>query len=513
MIISQLKQRWKKMKIKNLSPISISNSLRAIGFILPDLRPLNVRLEGFSKLLTNSSLNSLLSSSDISDISKARLWDPIASIEYLGESNHPYLVKLADEESCGKYANDVRSKNPDIFNGYCARWMPVGELTEGKEIAVPINNGNGIEAIGKNQNSVKNNLDNSLVEYTLTSGCFLKCESSDHTGQLSDNPAARYGTSSGSTANFLALSKNLSNPVSGTILILRDNTLMKELNSNIENPDSSNILSLCSSNSENKCAGANSFILSSKNRSNILLCSSLPLEMTVENNTLASTTSFNKNTVYLYLSDNPLLTNLPSFRACFFDSLDLDAKYSMTTLCKPLDLLSSNSNTFNSTALCKNLSQFTPDSSGTLTISSGIFNTSYSMLTNKNINSFSGILWDPIASIEYLGEEQVYDVEIEGAHNFIGNGIFAHNTYADAGNLASFINWNNSLVGWWRFNEGNGTNVVDYSGYGNNGAAANFVNINQGLNANSSSGWTSGGKFGAGMVFDGVDDYIIISGG
>ncbi|PIY35774.1 MAG: hypothetical protein COZ04_02475, partial [Candidatus Aenigmarchaeota archaeon CG_4_10_14_3_um_filter_37_21] len=53
------------------------------------------------------------------------------------------------------------------------------------------------------------------------------------------------------------------------------------------------------------------------------------------------------------------------------------------------------------------------------------------MLTNKNINSFSGILWDPIAGIEYLGEEQVYDVEIEGAHNFIGNGIFAHNTYAD----------------------------------------------------------------------------------
>ncbi len=31
-------------------------------------------------------------------------------------------------------------------------------------------------------------------------------------------------------------------------------------------------------------------------------------------------------------------------------------------------------------------------------------------------------------SIEYVGREQVYDIEVEGTHNFIGNGIFAHNT-------------------------------------------------------------------------------------
>ncbi|MBI4398148.1 MAG: FHA domain-containing protein, partial [Candidatus Omnitrophica bacterium] len=39
------------------------------------------------------------------------------------------------------------------------------------------------------------------------------------------------------------------------------------------------------------------------------------------------------------------------------------------------------------------------------------------------------ILWDPITSIEFIGREQVYDIEVEGTHNFIGNGIFAHNTY------------------------------------------------------------------------------------
>ncbi|MBI4397523.1 MAG: hypothetical protein HY586_00175 [Candidatus Omnitrophica bacterium] len=41
----------------------------------------------------------------------------------------------------------------------------------------------------------------------------------------------------------------------------------------------------------------------------------------------------------------------------------------------------------------------------------------------------SAILWDPIVSIEPVGREQVYDIEVEGTHNFIGNGIFAHNTY------------------------------------------------------------------------------------
>ncbi len=38
-------------------------------------------------------------------------------------------------------------------------------------------------------------------------------------------------------------------------------------------------------------------------------------------------------------------------------------------------------------------------------------------------------IWDEIVSITPVGREQVYDIEVEGTHNFVGNGIFAHNTY------------------------------------------------------------------------------------
>ncbi|MBU3901415.1 hypothetical protein KKF25_02115, partial [Patescibacteria group bacterium] len=39
------------------------------------------------------------------------------------------------------------------------------------------------------------------------------------------------------------------------------------------------------------------------------------------------------------------------------------------------------------------------------------------------------VKWEKITSIEYVGEEQVYDIEVEGTHNFVANGIIAHNTY------------------------------------------------------------------------------------
>ena len=37
--------------------------------------------------------------------------------------------------------------------------------------------------------------------------------------------------------------------------------------------------------------------------------------------------------------------------------------------------------------------------------------------------------WDEIVSIKKVGRERVYDIEVEGTHNFVGNGIVAHNTY------------------------------------------------------------------------------------
>ena len=39
------------------------------------------------------------------------------------------------------------------------------------------------------------------------------------------------------------------------------------------------------------------------------------------------------------------------------------------------------------------------------------------------------MIWDEIVSIRPVGREQVYDIEVEGTHNLVGNGIFAHNTF------------------------------------------------------------------------------------
>ena len=48
--------------------------------------------------------------------------------------------------------------------------------------------------------------------------------------------------------------------------------------------------------------------------------------------------------------------------------------------------------------------------------------------------SRSNIKFDEIVSIKKLKREQVYDIEVEGTHNFVGNGIVAHNTYINLDN-------------------------------------------------------------------------------
>lgn len=58
------------------------------------------------------------------------------------------------------------------------------------------------------------------------------------------------------------------------------------------------------------------------------------------------------------------------------------------------------------------------------------------------------------------------------------------------------------LVLYLPFEEGTGTRTYDLSGYNSNGTLYNF-------NFNSSSGWVKG-KSGWGLIFDGVDDYILI---
>lgn len=69
---------------------------------------------------------------------------------------------------------------------------------------------------------------------------------------------------------------------------------------------------------------------------------------------------------------------------------------------------------------------------------------------------------------------------------------------ADNNNMTALLNWNNSLVGWWRMNEAaGGTLVQDFSGYGNNGT----------WYGNTTSNVTTG-RFGNALSFDGVDDYV-----
>ncbi|MFH1127092.1 MAG: DUF2341 domain-containing protein, partial [archaeon] len=63
------------------------------------------------------------------------------------------------------------------------------------------------------------------------------------------------------------------------------------------------------------------------------------------------------------------------------------------------------------------------------------------------------------------------------------------------------------LVGYWNFSEGLGTMAQDSSGNGNDGI---IYNTNTGIDncTGGCSGWTTNGKFGYGMQFDGVNDYV-----
>ena len=58
-------------------------------------------------------------------------------------------------------------------------------------------------------------------------------------------------------------------------------------------------------------------------------------------------------------------------------------------------------------------------------------------MSNRLVVSLSNhedITFERIVSIEYDGIEQVYDIAVSGTHNFVANGIIAHNTYI-GGNL------------------------------------------------------------------------------
>ena len=47
---------------------------------------------------------------------------------------------------------------------------------------------------------------------------------------------------------------------------------------------------------------------------------------------------------------------------------------------------------------------------------------------SASADSFGVVKWERITKIEKLPAEQVFDIEVEATHNFVGNGIVAHNT-------------------------------------------------------------------------------------
>ncbi|MCK4429411.1 MAG: hypothetical protein KAU95_03480, partial [Candidatus Aenigmarchaeota archaeon] len=65
---------------------------------------------------------------------------------------------------------------------------------------------------------------------------------------------------------------------------------------------------------------------------------------------------------------------------------------------------------------------------------------------------------------------------------------------SDTHNTSAFIDWNRSLVGYWSFDSYNSTHVYDNSTYTNDGEIHGSKTVE--------------GKFGKGMEFDGVNDYV-----
>ncbi|HEY4409745.1 MAG TPA: DnaB-like helicase C-terminal domain-containing protein, partial [Acidimicrobiia bacterium] len=50
-----------------------------------------------------------------------------------------------------------------------------------------------------------------------------------------------------------------------------------------------------------------------------------------------------------------------------------------------------------------------------------------------------GVMWDRIVAIERLGEEEVFDATVVGTHNFVANGVVAHNSIEQDADVVAFI--------------------------------------------------------------------------
>jgi replicative DNA helicase len=53
--------------------------------------------------------------------------------------------------------------------------------------------------------------------------------------------------------------------------------------------------------------------------------------------------------------------------------------------------------------------------------------------------TFEGVAWDPIVSIEPDGVEEVFDITVEGLHNFVADNIVVHNSIEQDADLVAFL--------------------------------------------------------------------------
>ncbi|MFA6315721.1 MAG: LamG-like jellyroll fold domain-containing protein, partial [Candidatus Paceibacterota bacterium] len=104
----------------------------------------------------------------------------------------------------------------------------------------------------------------------------------------------------------------------------------------------------------------------------------------------------------------------------------------------------------------------------------------------------------------------VYPTDGTG-RTYARNNAYINVSTSDSNNVTAFVDFNSSLIGWYRFNHESGENdtkAIDWSTYGNN---VTIQNTNKGMN-NGTSGWTQNGKFGGGFNCDGINDEAYVPG-
>ncbi|MBI2550034.1 fibronectin type III domain-containing protein [Candidatus Woesearchaeota archaeon] len=120
-------------------------------------------------------------------------------------------------------------------------------------------------------------------------------------------------------------------------------------------------------------------------------------------------------------------------------------------------------------------------------------------------------------SVDTVAPTIAYIFPTEANNSFVNRSFTVVNTtVTETGESSAFINFNNSLVGYWRFEDDGDTNASDFTSNNNNGTLLNFsctaadCNLTGGLSG-LGTGFTSAGKRGKAMAFDGVDDIVRIS--